>query len=300
LPAPEYVATDDAWIVARWMADSKREDGGCWLATYPSAAVRVCRAAREKGLDISGSTFYIVGEPVTEAKRKEIESTGARVWPGYAFIEAGFVGHGCLNPVAPDEVHLYRESLALIQHQREVPHAAVSVDAFLFTSLLPSAPKILLNVENGDWGIIENRSCGCKYEQLGLTDHIYNIRGFDKLTSEGMTFVGTDFLRILEEVLPARFGGSSTDYQLVEEEDESGQTRMSLVVSPEVGAIDEAELVETVLSELGQGRDIKRLMGQMLSQAGTFRVKRMHPLVTARGKLLPLHINKGTSETSSS
>ena len=111
-----------------------------------------------------------------------------------------------------------------------------------------------------------------------------------------MTFVGTDFVRILEEVLPAKFGGSSTDYQMVEEEDENGHTRMSLVVSPEIGDIDEAALVQTVLSELGRGRDINRLMSQVLSQAKTLRVKRMRPLTTERGKLLPLHIQKSKAK----
>ncbi len=292
LPGPEYVVPDDAWIIAQWMSDTIKKHGGCCLNTYPSAAVRICQAAREKGFDLAGAKFITAGEPVTEAKRKEIERAGARVCPVYVFIEAGFVGHGCFNPVAADEVHLYKDSLALIQHQREVPHAGVSVDAFLFTSLLPSAPKILLNAESGDWGIIGTRNCGCKYEKLGLTDHIHNIRGFDKLTGEGMTFVGTDLIRILDEVLPAKFGGSPTDYQLIEEEDESGHTRMSLVVSPKVGAIDEAELIKTVLSELGKGRDIRRLMTEVWSQAKTLRVKRMQPLTTARGKLLPLHILK--------
>ena len=112
-----------------------------------------------------------------------------------------------------------------------MPHAGVSVDAFLFTSFSPATPKILLNVESGDYGVIETRSCGCKFEELGFTDHIHNIRGFDKLSSAGMTFVGTDLVRIIEEVLPAKFGGASTDYQMVEEEDKKGHTRMSIVES---------------------------------------------------------------------
>lgn len=292
LPAPEYIALDDAWRVAQWMASTKKESGGCCLGTYTSLAVRVCQAAKERGLDIGGAVFIVGGEPVTEAKRNEIESVGATVYPAYGFMEAGVVGYGCTNPVAVDEVHLTRDTIALIQQPREVPHAIVSVDAFLFTTLMISAPKILLNVESGDYGIVERRSCGCKLDELGFTDHIYNIRGFDRLTGEGMTFIGTDLVKIIEDVLPAQFGGSSTDYQMVEEEDERGHTRMSILVSPSVGDIDEAELIKIILGELAKGPDTQRMMVQVWAEAKTLRVKRIRPLVTARGKLLPLHIQK--------
>ena len=140
--------------------------------------------------------------------------------------------------------------------------------------------------------MVEARNCGCQWEELGLTDHIYHIRGFDKLTSEGMTFIGTDMVRIIEEVLPAKFGGASTDYQVVEEEDEQGHTRMSVIASPELGAIDEAELIKTVLTELSRGTDTERIMAQVWAQAKTLRVQRRQPFVTARGKLMPLHIHK--------
>ena len=107
-----------------------------------------------------------------------------------------------------------------------------------------------------------------------------------------MTFLGTDLIRVIEEVLPAKFGGTSINYQMVEEEDEEGHTHISVIVSPEVGAIYEDELIQTVLRELGKGKDTQRMMAQIWSQAGTLRLKRMRPLTTARGKLLPLHIQK--------
>jgi hypothetical protein len=156
---------------------------------------------------------------------------------------------------------------------------------------------VLFNVESGDYGVMESRSCGCYFDQLGFTDHIYNIRSFDKLTGQGMTFLGTDLLRIIEEVLPTEFGGTSTDYQMVEEEDEAGHTRLSIVVSPEVGAIDETELIKIILAELRKGKDSQRMMVEVWSQAKTLRVKRMRPVITARGKLLPLHIQKGDKTT---
>ena len=94
-------------------------------------------------------------------------------------------------------------------------------------------------------------------------------------------------------MLPAKFGGTSTDYQMVEEEDEKGQTRLTIVASPKVGVIDEGDLIQTVLTELRKGRAAKRMMANMWSQAETLRVKRITPYTTVHGKLLPLHIQKG-------
>ena len=291
-PGPDYVSPDDSWKVAEWMARVIKEQGGCCLGTYTSIAVRICQAAQEMGLDIAGAKFIPSSEPLTEVKRKEIESAGASACPLYAFVEGGWVGLGCFNPVATDDVHLFKDCLALIQHQREVPLAKVSVNAFLYTTLLPSAPKILLNVESGDYGVIETRHCGCKFEELGFVDHLNNIRGFDKLTGEGMTFVGTDFVKIMEEILPAKFGGASTDYQMVEEEDKQGHTRLNIVVSPDVGYVNEDDLIKTILAELGKGKDTQRMMAEVWHESKTLRVKRMRPITTARGKLLPLHIQK--------
>ncbi len=291
-PKPQYVPIDEAWRIAQWIAETINREGGCFFVTPASNVIRICQAAKEKGLNIAGTKFISGAEPLTKAKRQEIEASGASVYPRYVFVEGGVVGYGCLNPAAPDDIHLFKDSLALIQHQRQVHHAGVSVDAFLFTSLLLSAPKVLLNVESGDYGAIESRRCGCYFDELGFSDHIYDIRSFDKLTSAGMTFLGTDLIRVIEEVLPAKFGGTSVDYQMVEEEDEEGHTHMNILVSPEVGAINEGELIQTVLRELGKGKDTQRMMAQIWSQAGTLRVKRMRPLTTARGKLLPLHIQK--------
>jgi hypothetical protein len=292
LPFPEYVAADDALRVTTWMSGMVKQYGGCCLHTYTSLAVRICQIARQSGLDLTGAVFFVGGEPVTEAKWNEIARVGAVACSVYGFVEAGFIGAGCRNPVTPGEVHLFQDSFALVQHSREVPHAAISIDAFLFSTLLPSAPKILLNVESGDWGTADSRSCGCAFEKLGLTCHLHNIRGFDKLTGEGMTFIGTDLMRIIEEVLPEKFGGSSGDYQMIEDEDERGLTRMSIIASPELGEIDESSLTAVIINELKKGSDTQRMMAEVWSESGTLQVKRIQPFTTAAGKLIPLHVNK--------
>lgn len=290
LPSPEYVPLEEAWRIARWVSEAVRRDGSCCIDTYTSNAVRICQAARERRWDLRGAVFLPSGEPLTPMKRREIEAAGATACTRYVFSEGGYVSFGCLHPASADDTHFLEDALAVIQHERPVPHAETTVPALLYTTLLPSSPKVLLNVENGDYGVLETRQCGCSLEQLGFKRHLSEIRGFDKLTGEGMTFIGTDLLRVVEEVLPARFGGASTDYQMVEEEDERGQTRVSVLVHPSVGTLDEKVLVAVMLSELARGGSAQRMMARVWADAGTLRVRREPPRLTARGKLLPLHI----------
>ena len=106
-----------------------------------------------------------------------------------------------------------------------------------------------------------------------------------------MNLAEVDLTRIIDEVLPQKFGGDSTDYQIVEEEDEKGFTRLNIIVSPRIGDISERELLNTVLSELKSGK-IKALIPEIFLQVETFRVKRTYPISTKMGKILPLHIEK--------
>jgi hypothetical protein len=154
----------------------------------------------------------------------------------------------------------------------------------------------MLNVESDDYGVIERRSCGCPLESYGFTEHVRHIRSFRKLTGEGVTLVGSEMTRILEEMLPARFGGSPLDYQLLEEEDEAGFTRLSLLVSPKIRIEDEKEVIEVVLEALGRGSVAADMARAIWSQAKTLRVKRMEPIWTAQGKLMPLHMKRHSEE----
>jgi hypothetical protein len=290
LPRPQVVGLDEAIVVARWAADSLRAHGACLVLTVVSRAVRVCVAAEAAGIDLTGATFWVGGEPPTPAKMKAIAQTGARYFSTYSFAEAGRVGVGCAHPVDPTDVHFLTDSFALVQHPRRVPGAEITVPAFHFTTLLPAAPKVLLNVEIDDYGTLEERACGCPLEAVGLTTHLREVRSFRKLTGEGVTVPGSEMIRILEEVLPARFGGTPLDYQFMEEEDPGGLTRLSLIVSPRVAIADEASVIAAVLEALGRGSSAADQARLIWSQAGALRVKRMEPIATARGKLMPLHL----------
>jgi hypothetical protein len=79
---------------------------------------------------------------------------------------------------------------------------------------------------------------------------------------------------------------------LVEEEEETGQTRLTLRVHPQAGDFDSSNLLTRVRSELRRGSRGHAFQAQVWDQAGTFRVKCEAPLSSARGKILPLHFHR--------
>lgn len=284
IPWPEEVRLDDAATVARWAHETVAQRGAALVRCHVSMAVRVALAARDSNLPLTGVVFMGGGEPPTPAKVREITRSGARWIPVYSFSEVGSVGFGCANPADGNDIHFFKDGLALIQHPQAVPEWNMSVDAFYFTTLLPTSPKLLLNVESDDYGVVEQRSCGCPLERHGFVDHLRHIYSFRKLTSEGVTIMGSDMIHLLNDVLPARFGGTPLDYQLTESEDEQGFTQLTLLVSPRVDVRDDALLLETVNSALSA-----RVRTQ-LAEARAIHVQRAEPVWTDRGKLLPLNL----------
>ncbi len=290
VPTPVFLDLQDPGRMALWLAKRVREGTPICLTTYASSAVRVCAAAKPMGVDLHGVAFIVIGEPYTEARKRIVDDSGAYAVVGYGFNEAGTVGFGCREPRAADDVHLFSNAYGLVQRSRRPAASSADVDAFLVTSLLASGPKVLLNVESGDYGVVEKRRCGCLLGELGLSTHLMHIRSFEKLTTEGVTFVHTELLRILEETLPARFGGASTDYQLVEEVRAGGLDQLVLIVSPRVGAVDEVLVRDTFLDELSRDGWSERLMAGMWERAGTVIVRRQEPVPTRAGKILPFHV----------
>jgi len=182
-------------------------------------------------------------------------------------------------------VHLFRDAHAVVQRE-----SGAQKGAFLLSSLLLSTPKIFLNAELGDHGVLERRRCGCPLDGLGLHDHLSFIRSHEKLTGEGMTFPAAGLLRVLEQVLPERFGGTMTDYQVLEREDERGILRMWLLVSPDLGPVDEEGVKRTFLAEIGRGGGYAEIGAAIWRQAETLEVVRRRPAPTAAGKILPFQV----------
>ena len=288
LPAPEHVPLEEAYKVAHWLSVKKKEGTPALLDSQASSGVRVCIAAREEGLDISGSFFRFGGEPYTSAKAEIVAETGSQAVCNYSMAEIGPIGLACAAPADLDDVHLLTDKVAVIQHPKNLGASGLSVQALMYTTVLPSCPKLMLNVESDDYGVMEERACGCPIGELGFAKHLWQIRSYEKLTSGGVTFLGTELLRLVDEVLPARFGGHPTDYQLVEEE-EGGLPKVNVLVSPRVGNVSEKAILDKVFQtlELYPGGDI---MADQWRHGNVLRVVRGEPYSTASAKILPLHI----------
>lgn len=291
-PKPEPYPIAEPALLARRLHALLTEHGQCFFRSYASMVLRVCLAANELGLDLSGVTFSGGGEPVTPAKVRTVKSTGAAFYPIYSCSDTGIIGNGCLNPEGSNDVHLHSDALALIQAKRRVPGPDVDVNAFYFTSLLPSAPKILLNVESDDYGLVDQRDCGCPLFQLGFTTHVRDIRSFSKLTGLGVSLVGSDAIRVLEESLPTRFGGSPLDYQLAEEEDAQGRTSVCLLVAPLIDLPSEQQVKDFFFQALESDNVANPFAAGQWKKGDIFKIKRQAPQWVGRGKLLPLHVRR--------
>lgn len=194
------------------------------------------------------------------------------------------------NPIHLDEVHLLTDKIAVIQRTKEVGAGGGKVGALIYTSVLPLCPKLMLNVESDDYGNLESRDCGCRIGELGYGTHLSNIRSYEKLTSEGVSFLGTELIRVIEEVLPGRFGGGPTDYQFAEEEVD-GLPKVNIVVSPRVGEVDDKAVIDAVVNALIPYPGGEVMVSQW-RQGNTLRVIRREPYTTSSAKILPLHITK--------
>jgi hypothetical protein len=162
------------------------------------------------------------------------------------------------------------------------------VNSLMFTALQPSAPHVLVNVEMDDAANIGNARCDCSLTRVGFTKKIEQIYSYGKLTGQGTSLMGGEILHILESRLPARFGGSPTDYQLVECEG-AGQTDIELRVNPRLNLASTEAVKDYFLSE------IKRLWTGSMTRtywisSGGVRVVFVEPYVGRTGKVQALHL----------
>jgi hypothetical protein len=165
------------------------------------------------------------------------------------------------------------------------------LQANVYTTLLASCPKFMLNVESDDYGVLERRHCGCLMGALGYDLHFHTIRSYEKLTSEGMNFRGSDLIKLVEETLPKRFGGYPTDYQFLETE-EGGLPKVNLLVSPRIGNLIEEDIVAVVIDTLNNFPGSSENYAERWREGDTLRVLRQEPRSTIASKVLALHIEK--------
>jgi len=287
-PFPEYLPAGDFTRVAEYIARRRNEGVPCYIGGFLSPAVRVAWVAMERGLDIAGTIFSVGGEALTPAKRAIMESVGGRVYPFYATVDVGPVGYSCSRMHEGNCVHLFEDSLAVVSRARLAPLSETVVNSLLFTTLGAHSPRIVINAELDDSGVIEPARCDCIYSRLGLTRQIRDIASFGKVTGQGITLAGTDVVRILEEALPRRLGGGPGDYQIVESEG-TNQTVLMLRVSPRTGMSDIARVRDCFLEEITRNEG-GSLAARIFRHAEAVQVLIAEPLTTQTGKVLPLHL----------
>jgi len=289
-PKPEFIDITDIPRIVRWVSEKRCEGKACCIASAASSAVRIARVAWEMGESLEGLKFNVSGEPLTDGKREVMERVGATVTCRFSYGGSVQAGYGCANRVHTDEIHVNQHMLALICHPRPLADDDSPIHPLLGTTLYPSASRLLLNVDNGDYATLERRDCGCALGKAGLTLHLHHIRSYEKFTSEGMNYFYRDLYELFESNLPAEFGGGPGDYQLVEEEDSNGQTRLALVVHPEVGKLDEERVLARLRVAFSEGSRGNRFMTGVWENAGTFKVRREVPLrQSARKNPAPSH-----------
>jgi hypothetical protein len=296
MPAPEHVPPRDVWRIAEWLASYTANGNPAYLHTNVASAIRIVQAAQERELDISGTFFRVGGEPLTVTRAAIFRAAGCEVACHYAMGEQGLLGIGCASPNAVDDVHMLLDKVAVIQ--REISLAPdFSVLGNLYTTLIRTPPKLMLNVESDDYGSLEHRACSCKLGEIGYSLHFHTIQSYEKLTSEGMNFLGSDLLKLLEDILPNKFGGNLMDYQFLETE-EQGLPKVSLVISPRVGDIDETSVVACVIDFLNQCSGGNQY-GERWRESNTLRVLRQDPSATGTSKVHALHVERQVSEVES-
>jgi hypothetical protein len=291
VPWPALVESTKPSPVVDWLVSVLRIGRCAVLVTYPSAAVRLCLWSENKGMSLKGTVLIVAGEPISRVARETIEKSGAVCLPLFGTTESGESAEACLCPISSDDMHIYLHKFALIGKNLNFS-AENGEKALLFTSLGVASPKIFLNAETGDAGIIEERTCECPWGDLGYNTHVRNVWSYAKLTTEGMTLPGTSIFRILEEDMPTILGGRPGDYQLILEQDDAGLNNYLLAINPSVGFLDPNITREIFLKALVSGKASSKLAADFLRRAGQLNVVRRPPIVQSGGKSLPVMFHR--------
>jgi hypothetical protein len=289
IPSPEYVDPAAPESLAQWLAGKKATGAPALLSCSANTGVQVAAYCSDKGHDIAGTVFWLGGEPITAAKLGILEKAGVTSVSGWSLSEAGTLAIPCARREHIDEAHVLESKVAVLEKPVEVKSTGESVDALQLTTLIPHAPKVMLNVDVGDTAVLTRRDCGCPIGAAGFGLRLHTIRNYEKLTARGMHFMGVDVLKLVDEILPTRHGGLPSSYQFVEEEID-GQTRVGIVVSPLVKDLNQAALIETVAGFLGSGSTGERMMADEWRRNGVLRIKRAEPFRTLSGKVPALRV----------
>lgn len=111
-PGPQFVRTLDAAAIGEYLAGLVHAGLTPVVNASPSEAIRVGLAMQKRGMRLDKVTFLLGYEPLTPARRRTIEATGARPVMTYGFSEGGTVGQQCPWPSVADDVHVATDAIA--------------------------------------------------------------------------------------------------------------------------------------------------------------------------------------------
>ncbi|HAS09408.1 MAG TPA: hypothetical protein DCS55_02645 [Acidimicrobiaceae bacterium] len=283
VPAPVHVPVSDPGTVLSWCLARLATAERVLVPTYTSAAVALAQHAIDVGATLEGVVLRCGGEPLTAGRRRLIEQSGAAVVQVFAFSPSGMVAASCLK-CRGDEMHLIDHDHGVIQRRRTRPDG-VEVDALLWTSLLLSAGQVLLNTENDDYGeIFSGPECGGRIP-AACGRAIRGVRGMSKVVAGGTTLHGEALERLVDEVLPQRFGGSPAHYQFAESNPDGAAT-VVLRVAPAIGPIDGEAVVRAIEEELRLDELGTMALG-VWTPGRSLVVERSEPVPARSGKTLP-------------
>jgi phenylacetate-coenzyme A ligase PaaK-like adenylate-forming protein len=288
VPYPTYLDPDDFSPVARYLVERHAQGTKTAIVGFVSSIARVAAAAVDLCLDLNGCLALVVGEALTDAKRRVIESAGIDVYPTYGTSDFGNIGYPCRKMKTGNCVHVFQHAAGLISRQQTSTYTDHTADVLYATSLLPFAPRLFINVELGDSGTIEPTSCDCGFSRLGLNVQVRDMAAISKVTAQGMTVGADELVQVLEEALPAKFGGRPGDYQIVETEAAS-QTEVILRIRPGVTSAPPEQVLQVFLDEA------RRLYGGSLSvlswvHSNGIRAEFAAPILAGTGKFRAIRL----------
>ena len=191
LPSPEYVPTTTRSPSCAGCSTRCAARGAATITGYASSLTAAARWATSTTASTStGVVAYPASEPVTSGKLAAMRGGGhaalARRTPSCPRERSRSAATSCDD----EEYHLWDHELAVITRRR--PRGdGTEVDAFLWTSLADEAPRVLVNVENDDYGVVRpDVDCACGLGRLGLRTRVADIRGISKVVAAGISLDG--------------------------------------------------------------------------------------------------------------
>lgn len=271
---PRATPLDQPLPVAMWLAEAKSGQPRV-LRTITSSAVRVAKAAIERGFSLDGGVVEVGGEPLTAERRRYLEASGLQVVNRYATAEGGILGGACGCGSGVDDMHLYTDRVAAVSR---VGRPAGDRDRLLLTSLSLYNAKVLFNTDLGDAGRLSPASCSCQFSDLGMKTIVSGLGSGEKLTHEGMNLALSDLDEIVSRLASAA-GAGPDDHQIRTARTAVDRVAVEIVLRPEI-AVDDESFRRAVLDEVARIASGGVITAELWGQAGTIRVVRGVPEVT--------------------